>query len=144
MLLCHPSIFASIYKEYSMHRLLLLICSALFLGACSNFQSTSNVDKQHFNEYFIPSQVPIYEKNELLTLDYEVLGAVEGSSCQIKENDLPADIREARTKARVNAAALHANGISFQSCITFEPDSVCLSNIICYGRALDITPASKD
>ena len=144
MLLCHSSLFASIYKEYSMLRFLLLCCCALFLSACGHFQSSSNLDKQNFEEYFAPSHVPIYEKDELLTLDYEVIGAVEGSSCQIDENDRPADVREARTKARINAAALHANGVSFQSCITFKPDNVCLSNIICYGRALSITPANKD
>jgi len=144
MLLCHSSLFASIYKEYSMLRLLLLGCCALLLTACSHFQSSSNLSKQNFDTYFTPSQVPIYEKDQLLNLDYEVIGAVEGSSCQISKNDLPADIREARTHARINAAALHANGVSFQSCINFKPDDVCLSNIICYGRALSISSVDKD
>lgn len=139
MLLCHSSLFASIYKEYSMFRIILLTCCALLSSACSNYQFTSNLDRENFDEYFKPSQVTIYEKDELLKLDYEVLGAVEGSSCQVEQNDPLADIREARTKARVNAATLKANGVIFQTCINFKPDAACISNIICYGRALNVT-----
>jgi RcsF protein len=113
--------------------------SALFLSACSNYQFSSNVDKENFNKYFKPSQVTIYSKSDLKDLDYKLLGAVEGSSCQQQSNELPADIKEARTKARINAADMNANGIVFQSCLNFEADKTCISNIICYGRAIDVT-----
>lgn len=118
-------------------RLIPVISSLLLLG-CSNYQFSSNVDKENFDEYFKPSQVTIYDKSELTLLNYELLGAVEGSSCQEEPNDLPADIKEARTNARINAADMHANGIVFQSCIEFEQDKTCVSNIICYGRAIDV------
>lgn len=115
------------------------IFSTLILAGCSNYQFSSNVDKENFDEYFKPSQVTIYSKDELKLLDYQLLGAVEGSSCQQESNDLPADIKQARTNARINAADMNANGIVFQSCINFEQDDTCISNIICYGRAIDVS-----
>ena len=121
-----------------MLRFLTVSCFMLFLSACSNLQFSSNLDKENFDEYFKPSQVTVYTKEQLTTLDYTFIAAVEGSSCQEEEKDLPADIKEARTQARINAANLHANGIVFQQCLTFAADATCLSNIICYGRALDI------
>ncbi|PKG37367.1 Rcs stress response system protein RcsF [Psychromonas sp. Urea-02u-13] len=113
--------------------------SALSLSGCSNYQFSSNVDKKNFDEYFKPSQVTIYSKSDLDDLEYQLLGAVEGSSCQQESKQLPADIKQARTNARINAANMNANGIVFQSCINFEADKSCLSNIICYGRAIDVT-----
>lgn len=112
--------------------------SIIFLTGCSNYQFSSNVDKENFDEYFKPSQVTVYSKSELKTLDYKLLGAVEGSSCQQESNDVPADIKEARTNARINAANMNANGIVFQSCINFDADETCISNIICYARAISV------
>ena len=109
------------------------------MSACSNFEFSSNLDKENFTEYFKPSQVTIYEKSQLTGLDYTFIGTVEGSSCQEEANDRPADIKQARTNARIQAANLNANGIVFQSCLTFPADSSCISNIICYARALDVT-----
>ena len=138
MLLCHSSVIASIYKEYSMFRSIFLACCFLSVTACSNFQFSSNLDKENFHEYFKPSTVTVYEKNELLKLEYDVIAAVEGSSCQEKKMDRPADIKQARTRARINAAELNANGIVFQTCLSFPQDQSCVTNIICYGRALDV------
>ena len=126
-----------------MSRFIFILCSALLLSACSNFQFSSNLDKENFETYFQPSKVTIYEKSELADLNYEVIAAVEGSSCQIEANDPPADIREARTQARINADKLNANGVVFQTCITFEKDASCISNIICYGRALDVITSDE-
>lgn len=120
-----------------MLRFIALISAALLSG-CSNYSFTSNVDKENFDEYFKPSQVTIYSKSDLKSLDYQLLGAVEGSSCQQDKKDLPANIKEARTNARINATNMNANGIVFQSCINFEADKTCLSNIICYARAIDV------
>ena len=144
MLLCHSSLFASIYKEYSMFRSILLACTVVAISACGNLQLSSNLDKKNFDEYFKPSQVKVYKKSDLLNLEYEVLGAVDGSSCQREENEPPADIREARTNARIHAADLNANGIVFQSCISFAQDKACISNIICYARALHVSAFDKE
>jgi len=119
-------------------RLFLVLSLALLSTACSNVQFSSNVDKENFETYFAPSSVVVYETEDLVDLDFEVIGAVEGSSCQIGENDVPADIREARTKARINAADLNANGVVFQSCISFKEDKACITNVICYGRAIKV------
>ena len=126
-----------------MNRLIAISFFGLLTG-CSNYQFNSNLDKQNFDEYFKPSQVTIYEKSELLNLNYETLGAVDGSSCQLKEKDIPANLKEARTNARINAANMHANGIVFQTCLNFEQDRTCVSNIICYGHALDVTTSDND
>ncbi len=127
-----------------MLRLTFIYCCTILMSACSNMQFSSNLDKENFDEYFKPSQVTVYEKSDLLNLEYDVLGAVDGSSCQVEENDPPADIREARTNARIHAADLNANGIVFQSCIRFEQDKSCISNIICYARALHVTSFDKE
>jgi RcsF protein len=115
------------------------LLSALFLSGCSHYKFSSNIDKENFDEYFKPSQVTVYTKSDLQNLNYKLLGAVEGSSCQEESNDIPADVKEARTNARINATNMNANGIVFQSCINFEADDVCLSNVICYGRAIHVT-----
>lgn len=110
----------------------------LILTGCSNYQFSSNLDKNNFDTYFKPSQVTVYEKSDLANLDYQLIAAVEGSSCQETISDIPADLKDARTQARINAADMNANGIVFQSCLTFEADKTCLSNIICYGQALNV------
>lgn len=126
------------YKEANMLRPTLIISSLFFVIACSNYDFSSNLDKENFTEYFKPSEVPIYEKSQLADLDYTFISMVEGSSCQEEQHDRPADIKEARTKARINAADLKANGIVIQSCLNFEPDDTCLSNVICYARAIKV------
>lgn len=112
--------------------------SALIVAGCSNYQFSSNLDQKNFEEYFKPSQVKVYKKQDLAHLDYQLIGAVEGSSCQETKNQPAADIKHARTQARINAADMNANGIVFQSCLTFEEDKTCLTNIICYAQALDV------
>ncbi|WP_022942515.1 Rcs stress response system protein RcsF [Psychromonas hadalis] len=121
-----------------MLRFIALISVGLLSG-CSHYSFTSNLDKENFDEYFKPSQVTVYSKSDLQDLDYQLISAVEGSSCQQAKKDLPADIKEARTNARINAANMNANGIVFQSCINFATDKTCISNIICYARAIDVT-----
>ena len=119
---------------------LLTITFIALIAGCSSYQVNSNVDKDKFEDYFQPSTVTIYQKGQLEELEYTILGGVEGSSCQEKAKDIPADEREARTKARINAANMNANGITFQSCINFPQDAACVSNVICYGQALDVVP----
>jgi len=127
-----------------MLRFIIISFTAILLTACSNFEFSSNIDKQNFDDYFKPSKVTVYEKSRLQDLDYQFIGAVEGSSCQEKEKDRPADIKEARTNARINAVEMNANGIVFQSCLTFKKDKACVSNIICYGRAIKVRLPDKE
>jgi len=118
---------------------LIALLTIVVLSGCSSYQFSSNLDKENFDEYFKPSQVTVYSKADLKDLDYQFIGAVEGSSCQEAVNERPADIKEARTNARINAADMNANAIVFQSCLNFPADKVCVSNIICYGRAFDVS-----
>ena len=127
-----------------MIRFIIISFTTILLSACSNLKFSSNVDKQNFDDYFKPSQVSVYEKSQLTDLDYQFIGAVDGSSCQLEEKDRPADIKEARTNARIRAAEMQANGIVFQSCLTFKKDKACVSNIICYGRAINVILADKE
>ena len=100
-----------------MLRITLIASGAFLLSACSHFQFSSNLDKDNFSEYFKPSQVTVYEKSQLTGVDHTFIAAVEGSSCQEEVNDRPADIKQARTHARIQAANLDANGIVFQTCL---------------------------
>jgi len=126
-----------------MNRLIVIVFIALVSG-CSNYQFNSNLDKKNFDTYFKPSKVTVYDKKQLLDLEYTVLGAVEGSSCQEAAIDIPANEKDARTKARINAADMNANGVVFHSCLNFKQDETCVTNVICYGRALDVvTPANE-
>jgi len=127
-----------------MLRTIVISSCTLLLTACSNFQFSSNLDKDNFNEYFKPSQVTVYDKSQLTGLDYTFIGAVEGSSCQEDENDRPADIKVARTNARIHAAEQNANAIVFQSCLTFESDNSCVSNIICYAQIYHVSLPEKE
>lgn len=121
-----------------------IIAFIVSISGCSQYLFTSNLDKNNFEEYFKPSQVTVYEKSELASLKHTTLGAIDGSSCQEEEKDLPASIEEARTNARINAADMRANGILFQTCLNFEPDNFCVSNIICYGQALNVNTSDND
>lgn len=126
-----------------MNRLIVIVFIALVSG-CSHYQFNSNVDKENFETYFKPSKVTVYDKKQLLDLEYTVLGAVEGSSCQEAAIDIPANEKDARTKARINAADMNANGVVFQSCLNFKQDETCVTNVICYGRALDVVTPTND
>ncbi|KPU82762.1 hypothetical protein JI57_03445 [Psychromonas sp. PRT-SC03] len=116
----------------------IILFTTLLLSACSQYPFSSNVDKQNFTTYFKPSSVTIYSKEDAKKLDVQWLGAITGSSCQVKPNDRPASQSDARTKARINAANIGANGIVFQTCLTFDADSSCLSNVICYALAISV------
>lgn len=126
-----------------MNRLVVFAFVGLVSG-CSNYQFNSNLDKDNIDTYFKPSQVVVYDKDDLSDLDYNVIGAVEGSSCQEAAIDIPANQKDARTKARINAADMGANGIVFQSCLNFKQDETCVTNVICYGRALEIAEPAND
>lgn len=107
------------------------------ISGCSNYSFHSNVDKENFEQYFKPSQVKIYEKEELDGLNYIHLTTVEGSVCKQKENEAKPTFADARTQARLAAADAGANGIIFTSCIETQ-DEICLEATLCYGQAIKI------
>ena len=59
----------------------------------------TNLDKENFTEYFKPGTVTLVEKEQLDSLQYQILGTVEGNSCQ-EDNTQPVPvIGDARTDA---------------------------------------------
>ncbi|RJG47626.1 Rcs stress response system protein RcsF [Motilimonas pumila] len=107
------------------------------LTGCSNFSFDSNLDKENFDEYFKPSQVQVYEKEQLEDKQYIHLTTIEGSVCQESERDPVPTLADARTQARIAAAEVGANGIIFKSCIETS-DDYCMAASICYGQAIKV------
>lgn len=121
-------------------RTAILLSTGLIAGlvsGCSNYSFHSNVDKENFEQYFKPSQVKVYEKEQLTELNYIHLTTVEGSVCKQQENEAKPTFADARTQARLAAADAGANGIIFTSCIETQ-DEVCLAAALCYGQAIKV------
>jgi len=117
----------------------LLIASTLLslLSSCSNYTFTSNLDQENIKDYFAPSSVTIYENDTQLPTIKQYISAVEGESCQIENNDPPANKIEARTQARKKAFKLKANAVVFSNC-TQTQTKQCTQLVICYAKAYQV------
>ena len=108
------------------------------LSGCSLFQVHTNLDKENFTEYFKPGTVTLVDKEQLDSLQYQILGTVEGNSCQ-EDNTQPVPvIGDARTDARVRTADLGGNALLISKCIELGQTPGCQASITCYGQALKI------
>ncbi|MCE0558096.1 MULTISPECIES: Rcs stress response system protein RcsF [unclassified Motilimonas] len=114
-----------------------ILLTPLLLVGCSQYSFNSNVDKENFDQYFKPSQVTVYDKAQLETLNYIHLTTVEGSVCQQQANEPKPTLADARTQARLAAADAGANGIIFTRCIETS-DDICLAASLCYGQAIKV------
>ncbi|MFT5705584.1 MAG: RcsF protein [Shewanella sp.] len=116
-----------------------IIIPALVLlvsGCAGEYKFNSNLSGEAIDDYFKVSDVTVYE-NSLPSGNFERKGLVEGESCQIAANDAPANIVEARTKARRSAADKGANGLIIKTCfVATEQTQQCISNAICIGQAI--------
>ncbi|MCE9678187.1 hypothetical protein LZP69_03115 [Shewanella sp. AS1] len=123
-----------------------LILLALLLGGCaSEYRFTSNLDSEAINEYFKVGDVELYQGDHQPNTSYELKGLVEGQSCQERDNDMPASISDARTKARKAAAELGANGLIVKRCVLFEESSnACITQALCLGQAILTTEPPKN
>ena len=80
----------------------------------------------------------LVEKEQLDSLQYQILGTVEGNSCQ-EDNTQPVPvIGDARTDARVRTADLGGNALLISKCIELGQTPGCQASITCYGQALKI------
>lgn len=122
-----------------MFKFISVLLFSITLSACSNFQLSSNLDKDNFKESTKAAKVKVYKASDLTKLEYDFIEAVEGSSCQKGSNEIVANEIDARTNARRVASDLGANGVVFQTCIVFPKDNVCISNIICYAKAIKVS-----
>ncbi|MGB0893504.1 MAG: Rcs stress response system protein RcsF [Parashewanella sp.] len=119
---------------------LILIPLMLGLNACtSSYTFNSNVDSAAIKEYFKASNVTLFERGQFPSKNYQQLGLVEGESCQIAINDKPAELSQARTKARRHAADLGANALLVKHCAVINTRSAeCITQVICSGLAVKI------
>lgn len=119
-----------------MNRTLATLALPLLLASCSNYSFHTNLDKENFTEYFKPGTVTVVDKAELEQLDYQVLGTVEGTSCQEQANQAVPVLGDARTDARRRTADLGGNALVLSQCLELQQTPGCLASITCYGQAM--------
>lgn len=124
---------------------LLIAPLVLLLSACAgDYKFNTNLDGEAIDEYFKASDVTVFEGNSHPTVPYEIIGLVEGETCQESANDAPASISEARTLARRAAADKGANGILIKKCMVFEEQGqACFSRAVCVGQAIKTPETDK-
>ncbi|WP_220755588.1 MULTISPECIES: Rcs stress response system protein RcsF [Shewanella] len=112
--------------------------STVLLSACSgNYSFNSNLDGEAIDEYFKPSGVVLYKDGERPKGAFEIVGLVEGESCQETEDGVPANIADARTEARKKAVELGANGLIVKKCLlTEQKNNTCYTQAFCVGQAI--------
>jgi len=122
----------------------------LLISACStNYQISTNLDKENFQHYFSAAEVNIYENEQDITARHQFIGLVEGQDCQEKPYHAAPDKINARTQARQQAFEQKANAIVFTGCAELAPEQLaqlsrsndaqqCHAIIICYGRAFAV------
>jgi len=124
------------------------------LACQSNYQVSTNLDKNNFQDYFSPSKVTIYQQETEFTNLYNYLGAVEGEDCQLKPHHVAPDKINARTAARRQAFAQGANAINFTGCALMEQtnrknnpllaNKQCHAVLVCYGKAYKIAESTDN
>ncbi len=118
--------------KYSILLLLVATCSG-----CSNYTFNSNIDAKAYKDYFKASDVTVYDAQKHPAIPYTSLKMVDGESCQIKQDDKPASIADARTQARRAAADLGADGIIIRHCAMINTvDTTCITQAICTAQAI--------
>lgn len=114
---------------------LLPLCGVALAGCAGHYAFDSNLDRAEFEQYFAPSQVVLLSPDTPVG-NAQVLGLVEGISCQQRPQDVPANDADARTEMRLEAGKLGANAVKLHQCITLEEQPGCVSARACYGKAL--------
>lgn len=118
---------------------LLPLCGLALTGCAGDYAIDSNLDRSEFEQYFAPSQVQLLSPETPIG-NAEVLGLVEGISCQQRPQDVPANDADARTEMRLEAGKLGANAVRLHQCIPLEEQPGCTSARACYGKALKLEP----
>ena len=124
---------------------LLIAPLVLLLSACAgDYKFNTNLDGEAIDEYFKASDVAVFEGNIHPSVPFDIIGLVEGETCQEGANDAPASISEARTLARRAAADKGANAILIKKCMVFEEQTqACFSRAVCVGQAIKIPETEK-
>lgn len=106
----------------------------LIASCAKQYQASSNLDPNNFEEYFSVGKVKMYPSTNALPNNSKLVGLVMGEDCQAKPHLAKPDPIRARSDARRKAYDLHANAIVFSQCVTIE-DEYCHSMILCQGQA---------
>jgi RcsF protein len=124
------------------------------LACQNNYQVSTNLDQDNFQDYFSPSKVTIYQQETEFTNLYKYLGAVEGEDCQLKPHHVAPDKINARTAARGKAFAQGANAIIFTGCALIDQtnsqnnslltNKQCHAVMVCYGKAYKIAESADN
>jgi len=124
---------------------LLIAPLVLLLSACAgDYKFNTNLDGEAIDEYFKASDVAVFEGNTHPSVPFDIIGLVEGETCQEGANDAPASISEARTLARRAAADKGANAILIKKCMVFEEQGQgCFSRAVCIGQAIKTPETDK-
>jgi RcsF protein len=122
---------------------LITLFSTVLLSACSSdYTFNSNLDGEAIDEYFKPTSVELYIDGASPKGPYEIVGLVEGESCQETESGVPANIADARTQARKKAVELGANGLIVKKCLlTEQKTNTCYTQAFCVGQAIKTATA---
>jgi RcsF protein len=120
---------------------------SIVLASCSSqYQVSTNLDKENFQQYFAPSSVEIFKSEQDFGSPYQFIGAVEGQDCQIKAHLAAPNEITARTHARTQAFEKKANAIIFTGCALIEDDKSskqCINTLVCYGKAYFVSPRKQ-
>ncbi|MFT5759083.1 MAG: RcsF protein [Alteromonadaceae bacterium] len=136
MKLKHIVAYATQYLTVTAFSILLVSCS-------TQYQVSTNLDKENFKQYFAPTSVKIYQSEQDFNSPYQFIGAVEGQDCQEKVHLAAPDKIIARTHARAQAFKQNANAIIFTGCALIEDDKSskqCINTLVCYGKAYVVSP----
>jgi RcsF protein len=93
-------------------RLQIVTAATLMLSACGAFVPQTNIGKLAPEEQAEVQAVRIYNSAQLTNAEFEVVGMVEGISCQNKLWDPPASRSAALDQARYSAVKIGANGLT--------------------------------
>ncbi len=117
---------------------LLISALVLLLSACAGeYKFNSNLNTEAIDDYFKASNVTVYNNASTPKLPYEIIGLIEAETCQEQANDAPANISQARTKARRATADKGANGLIIKKCMLIkEQTEGCFSRAVCVGQAI--------
>ncbi|MBY5990681.1 Rcs stress response system protein RcsF [Ferrimonas balearica] len=107
----------------------------LLAGCAGDYHFSSNLDPANFDDYFQPGQVKLLGPETAIG-NAEVLGVVEGISCQESARSVPASDADARTQMRLEAGKLGANAVRLHQCMVLEEHPGCVVARACYGQAL--------
>lgn len=133
-------------------RVLSVCLLVLLLTGCSTPQISKNTSHISATQFTPTQPVPIRpaaphsqriklysHAEELLSRPFRDLGEVSGVDCQIRTQDPPPTLNNARNKMQARAIDLKANAVLLHKCQMVTSTSSCHRQAICLGSALKVS-----